>query len=1024
MQTLAEWNIDVAVVAEPYAILARDNWAGDRRGSVALISLTANGSPPFETVVRGQGWVKAEVDGTAIIGIYCSPNDDFADFERVLAELEALIGQVYPRPVLVAGDFNAKSTAWGSPATDVRGETLEEWASALGLQLLNRGNENTCVRYQGSSIVDLTFASAPLARRVHGWRVVTDTETLSDHRYIRFQVSASTTITDGARALIREGRRWVLAGLNQDIAKEAAIVEMWMTETCRVIEDVDEEARRISTALERVCDASMPLAKPSPPRRWVYWWRAELRGLRRACVVTRRLYARSKRRRIRDRFRENVLYEEYRAACKALQIGITDAKEASWVEWLDTLNRDPWGRPYRVIRAKFRPWAPPLTSSLQPHLIEQVVTTLFPSREPWVPPPMPSGQLDNDNGLVSPVSEAELTLAMIKLRSKKTAPGLDGVPGRVLAIAFGEMGEWARSLFTACLNQGRFPGSWKVGKLVLLRKDGRPADHPSAYRPIVLLDEVSKLFERVLTARLVRCMSPDLHPTQFGFRRGRSTIEAIGRVKELAEEAMARGGVLLAVSLDISNAFNTLPWETVIVALQFHRVPRYLQAVIADYFVGRAITYPAKFGWERRVMECGVPQGSVLGPLLWNIGFDYVLRGANLRGVEVTCYADDTLVTAFGASYREAAVRATAGVAQVVRRIRSLGLEVALHKSEALLFHEPRDGPPPGAQIMVGGTAIPVGKSMKYLGLVLDGRWRFEEHFRRLAPRLVAAAGKLSSILPNIGGPGATCRRLYTGVIRSMALYGAPIWAGTINARTAALLHRPQRTMCIRMVRAYRTVSFVGASLLAGLPPWDLEAESLATVYWRRLRAREGGEDPPPRIVTSWRDKEREVTLRKWEERLSDPLTTRELVAAIRPLLKQWVERKHGVLSYHLTQLLTGHGCFGGYLCEVVGREPTPACHHCGAPMDTAAHTFQACPAWNDARAAVLTELKESTLSLKVIISAMTSSEDKWQLVVEFAKNTMARKEEAERERERQDALPIRRRRAGRRKAAYMAQQP
>lgn len=167
MQTLAEINI--AVVAEPYAVLARDNWSGDCGGLVAMITVTANGSPPLESIVRSQGWVKAEVDGTAIIGIYCAPNCGLVDFERLLAEVEAQICQIYPCQVLIAGDFNAKSTIWGSPATDLWGETLEDWAASLGLAVLNRGNENTCVRQQGGSIVDLTFASAPLARRVHDW---------------------------------------------------------------------------------------------------------------------------------------------------------------------------------------------------------------------------------------------------------------------------------------------------------------------------------------------------------------------------------------------------------------------------------------------------------------------------------------------------------------------------------------------------------------------------------------------------------------------------------------------------------------------------------------------------------------------------------------------------------------------------------------------------------------------------------------------------------------------------------------
>ncbi|KAA5655109.1 hypothetical protein F3G64_35460, partial [Pseudomonas aeruginosa] len=143
-----------------------------------------------------------------------------------------------------------------------------------------------------------------------------------------------------------------------------------------------------------------------------------------------------------------------------------------------------------------------------------------------------------------------------------------------------------------------------------------------------------------------------------------------------------------------------------------------------------------------------------------------VLRGANLRGVEVVCYADDTLVTARGDDYRSAAILAVAGVATVVSRIKRLGLEVALHKSEAVCFHSARKGPPKGANLVVGGVTIAVQPKLKYLGLVLDSKWRFDHHFKMLVPRLMGTAGALTRLLPNTGGCSAGIRRLYLGVVR------------------------------------------------------------------------------------------------------------------------------------------------------------------------------------------------------------------------------------------------------------------
>ncbi|XP_047533402.1 uncharacterized protein LOC125068343 [Vanessa atalanta] len=117
---------------------------------------------------------------------------------------------------------------------------------------------------------------------------------------------------------------------------------------------------------------------------------------------------------------------------------------------------------------------------------------------------------------------------------------------------------------------------------------------------------------------------------------------------------------------------------------------------------------------------------------------------------------------------------------------------------------------------------------MKYLGLILDGRWSFGQHFVHLGPRLINAAAALGRLLPNVGGPGSLCRRLYSGVVRSMALYGAPIWVDALTAHNRALLRKPQRVIAVRGIRGYRTVSWTAATLLAGDPPWELQAEVLA----------------------------------------------------------------------------------------------------------------------------------------------------------------------------------------------------
>ncbi|XP_045541436.1 uncharacterized protein LOC123722921 [Papilio machaon] len=588
LQSMAEWSSHVAVVAEPYLIPNRDNWTGDEEELVALVLSRTSGSLTFGNVKKGRGCVVASVGGILMVGVYCPPRKSLSDFEDLLSQIGTLVGG-NSRFVLIAGDFNAKNVAWGCPTTDARGAVLEEWALTEGLCLLNQGSRPTCVRPQGSSIVDLSFASPAIARRVYGWKVLENVETMSDHLYIRFHISESSVVParPGSRLMNDSSPRWVVKRINKDIHTEASQVENWMPLDSVV--SVDEGAYALRQSITRVCNASMPRQGPQPPKKQVYWWSVEIAELRTACVTARRQYQRVRRRRRRDEATELLLRNAYTATRRTLCLAISEAKESAREEMIESLNRDPWGRPYRMVRGKLRSRTSPLTQSLHPQVVTEVVRGLFPQKEHHNPPTMSTSARSETTGVVEdipPITSGEFGAAIRRLNAKKTAPGPDGIPGRAWVLAADAYEERVLELMNACLSQGRFPQLWKNGTLVLLRKEGRPENAPSGYRPIVLLDEVAKMFEHIVAKRLTNHMTgsgPDLDDSQFGFRAGRSTVDAIVRVKKIAEEAAAQGEIVLAVSLDIANAFNTLPWSCIREALRYHRVPGYLQRIVADY---------------------------------------------------------------------------------------------------------------------------------------------------------------------------------------------------------------------------------------------------------------------------------------------------------------------------------------------------------------------------------------------------------------------------------------------------------
>lgn len=196
------------------------------------------------------------------------------------------------------------------------------------------------------------------------------------------------------------------------------------------------------------------------------------------------------------------------------------------------------------------------------------------------------------------VRPAETLTAIMQKRYSNSAPGLDGVRAVIWRKAPRTMMLRLTECFTACLREGIFPKVWKRygAGLVLIPKAGGYSDiRPLKARPICLLGVTSKIFERDIVHRLQSWMTEHpaacLSDNQFGFRQGRSTCDALLRLKGIVEETIVDGGVAIAVSLDISNAFNSLPFIQIMEALRVKGFPAYLRNIIDDYLSDRVVEY-------------------------------------------------------------------------------------------------------------------------------------------------------------------------------------------------------------------------------------------------------------------------------------------------------------------------------------------------------------------------------------------------------------------------------------------------
>jgi hypothetical protein len=170
--------------------------------------------------------------------------------------------------------------------------------------------------------------------------------------------------------------------------------------------------------------------------------------------------------------------------------------------------------------------------------------------------------------------------------------------------------------------------------------------------------------------------------------------------------------------------------------------------------------------------------------------------------------------------------------------------------------------------------------------------------------------------------------------------------------------------------------------------------------------------------------------LERWRQRLEAAVETQgHLVAdAILPCFQKWIGKGRRVVSFRVTQVLSGHGCFGEYLCNI-GKERTSRCHHCAADRDSALHTLAYCPAWVEERRVLIAMVRGGILSPGSLVKLLLDGEEKRKAASSFCETVMSQKEEAERIRRGEVLPPDHRRnpgaaRMGRRLRAHLRAQP
>lgn len=937
-------KVDMMMISEPNVKVATGKkWIIDKKGDVAIAFLNKN--LEIDEINAKEGYIHVKLYGIHLFIIYISPNISLQLFKRKVDTVFQEISR-HSKTSIMVGDVNSKSQTWGAFQKDKRGEYIEEWLSQLNWTARNDGG-HTFERGNSRTHIDVTLCSVDMFRKIKNWEIKYENP-FTQHGQIYLNVASEN---------IRRERDRVMCFLrvSEYINK---LKEIKSDIPGKIYEEI-LNAYRTSIGRDEINQREVP-----------YWWNENIEEARNRYIRARRKHSRLKSQGYTEQGTLEQCKREMREEAGRMKTLIRTSKRERWKRLVAELNEDIWGEGYRLVTGQL---ANGDRHSIPVSKRKKILKDLFPAtRERLV-------HAERTPADPEPFTEGALKAALKRMKNGK-APGPDGLTVEALKIAGEIIPENLLKMLNQQLKETKFPKKFKEARVVLLPKAGKDQKLSSSYRPICLINTMAKLYERLIVDRLEAETEEKktISESQHGFRRGKSTVTAMLEVKSRVERSEARWCVLVAI--DIKNAFNTAKWQTILTSLRNANMSDYIIQCVEDYFRDRVV----KAGIVAHKCCMGVPQGSVFGPMLWNLSYDRVLRLDYGPRVSAVAYADDLMFVVEAENEGDAKNRSEQAVQTASRCLQEMGLEMAPHKTEILVVKGPRDTKDFGIEI--NGVDVRSKPEMKYLGVTFTKRLNFGHHIEDIIKKAETKCAALSRIMPNIGGPSYSKRLLLSGVVHSILLYAAPVWREGLQINTnREKLRSAQRRVLLRVASAYRTVSAEALQVITGVPPIDLMIAERCFLF------KVGGRLPGNRRMAQRR------TRTKWQERWTretdTAVWTRRLIANLEP----WVECQHRVTNYFLTQFFTGHGSFRCFTHRI-GKAPDNLCHTCNEE-DSAEHMFAKCERWREERAKMVEELT-CMPAIEEIAGLMTENRKNWRIIANYITEVITRKEREDRERD------------------------
>jgi len=698
-----------------------------------------------------------------ISAIYCPPRYKLKKEDYI--QLFKKLGNTF----ILGGDLNAKHTHWGSRLTTSKGKELYQAGFQLKCEFISSGSPTYWPSDKDKipDLIDMFIVKGLSRNYMHA---VGDETVASDHTPVILTINSSVIIKTAPPSLTNMKTNW------HQFREDLQTIQLKVP--LKTSYELENDIDLLIDAIQQAAWNNTPPKTEMVSNQTTYSLEVrklvnEKRKARKKWQCTRAPEDKTILNYLTNKL-SNMIQKNKNESVTRYLCNLSAEKDTDYSLWKLTkrLNKPATQNP--PIKRKDGTWA--VKAKHKASMFAEYLEETF--------KPLPRQTSEENLARVKNKNKSEIKLVKFKelknviktdLNIKK-APGYDLITGKIIKELPDKVLQKLMHHINAAIRLKYVPTQWKVAEIIMIPKPGKSPNDIKGYRPISLLPIISKIFEKILLKRLKPVIETNnLIPNhQFGFRNNHSTIQQVHRIVEIIEKTLETRKVCSSVFLDVAQAFDRV-WHRGLQCKLHQMLPEEWYLILKSYLENRHFRVKVEDEYsELKEIHAGVPQGSVLGPVLYLL---YTQDVPQVENTTLATFADDTAVLAVGRNVKEATNYLQHSLDEISKWTRKWRLNLNEIKSVHINFTNQKTTP---FAVTVNSQKIPYSNTAKYLGMTLDAKLRWKEHVKKKKEEINIKFRRMQWLMGRNSQLSLHNKiLLYKQIIKPIWAYGIQLWGCT-----------------------------------------------------------------------------------------------------------------------------------------------------------------------------------------------------------------------------------------------------